>query len=350
MAAPATLQARRKLQLTGKSTLTVSIPSAWAKEMGLRPGDEVSLSLQPDRTLLLSPRPRGGQEVPLSADLALAEAAAAEGLFRTLVAHYLVGYDTLRIVFPKGIPLETLRWLKERVREKLMGLEVVEETGQAVTFQNLLSPEELPLDRALHRMSVIVRSMHRDALQALRAGDANLAREVVQRDHEADKFCLLVIRQLKEALRNADFMRQAGIASSLDCMGYRVIVRSIERIGDHAENVARHVPALAGHRSPLQEEVADLGEKCLKVFEETLDALGARNPEEANRHISQAKAHQRVASALEEKLRRSRLPAPAQTALAAVLESLRRTAGISADIGEIVLNMSVRAPGAPAAS
>lgn len=339
-------EARRRLQITGRATLTVSIPSEWAKEMGLKPGDEVGLALQPDRTILLRPRPAGpGGPLP-PAHLSLPEAAGAEALFRDLVAHYLVGYDTVKVAFPKGVPLETLRWLKEQVREKLVGMEVVEETGQSVTFQNLVSPDELPLDRALHRMAVIVRSMHRDALQALRAGDANLAREVVQRDHEVDKFCLLVIRQLKEALRNVDFMRKAGISSSIDCMGYRVIARSIERIGDHAENIARHLPALAGHRSPVQEEAAGLGDGCLRVFEETLDALASRDPAAANRTISRAKAHQREASALEEKLRRSRLPAQAQTALAAILESLRRTAGISADIGEIVLNMSVSAPGA----
>ncbi len=348
MASRPALQAKRKLQLTGHSTLTVSIPSPWAREMGLKPGDEASLSLQSDRTILLGAGPPAARGPPPPAELVLREDGDAEGLFRTLVAHYLVGYDTLRVVFPGGVPLDTLRSLKERVREKLVGMEVVEETGQAITFQNLVSPEELPLDRALHRMSVIVRSMHRDALQALRAGDANLAREVVQRDHEADKFCLLVIRQLKEALRNADFMRQAGIASSLDCMGYRVIVRSIERIGDHAENIARHIPALAGRGSPLVEEVAALGERCLFVFEGTLEALASREPEAANRWISQAKEHQGEASSLEERLRRSRLPAPAQTALASILESLRRTAGISADIGEIVLNMSVRAPGVPA--
>lgn len=334
----------RRLQLTGRSTLTVSIPSAWAKEVGLKPGDEVSLTVQPDRTLLLSPRPGPSHSGAVLAELTLPDASESDALFRNLVAHYLVGYDTVRVSFPQGVPLDTLRWLKQRVREKLVGMEVVEETGQAITFQNLVSPEELPLDRALHRMSVIVRSMHRDALQALRSGDANLAREVVQRDHEADKFCLLVIRQLKEALRNVDFMRRAGISSSRDSMGYRVIARSIERIGDHAENIARHAPALADHRSPLQDEVADLGEKCLRVFEETLEALSARDPAAANRWIAQAKAHQREASALEERLRRSRLPAPAQTALAAILESLRRTAGISADIGEIVLNMSVKEP------
>ncbi|MEM3206513.1 MAG: phosphate uptake regulator PhoU, partial [Halobacteria archaeon] len=238
MPAEAPRETRRRLQVTGRATLTVSIPSEWAKEMGLKPGDEVGLALQPDRTILLAPRP-GNPGTPLPpANLALPDASQAEALFRVLVAHYLLGYDTVRVAFPRGIPLETLRQLKGRVREKLVGMEVVEETSQSITFQNLVSHEELPLDRALHRMSVIVRSMHRDALQALRAGDANLAQEVVQRDHEADKFCLLVIRQLKEALRNVNFMRRAGIASSLDCMGYRVIVRSIERIGDHAENVA----------------------------------------------------------------------------------------------------------------
>ena len=52
---------RRKLQLTGGLTITVSLPKKWVDEVGLERGAEVVLVPQSNGTLLVDPR-AGSQE------------------------------------------------------------------------------------------------------------------------------------------------------------------------------------------------------------------------------------------------------------------------------------------------
>jgi len=46
---------KRKVQLTGGSTLTISLPVKWARAAGIKHGDELSLVQRSDNSLLITP-------------------------------------------------------------------------------------------------------------------------------------------------------------------------------------------------------------------------------------------------------------------------------------------------------
>ncbi|MHA1581492.1 MAG: AbrB/MazE/SpoVT family DNA-binding domain-containing protein, partial [Candidatus Baldrarchaeia archaeon] len=46
----------RRIQLTGGATLTVSLPKNWARDIGLRQGDLVVLTFQPDGSIIITPK------------------------------------------------------------------------------------------------------------------------------------------------------------------------------------------------------------------------------------------------------------------------------------------------------
>ena len=46
----------RKVQKTGLSTLTVSLPKEWVSTINLKPGDQVDLEIMPDGSLSIGPK------------------------------------------------------------------------------------------------------------------------------------------------------------------------------------------------------------------------------------------------------------------------------------------------------
>ncbi len=84
------------------------------------------------------------------------------------------------------------------------------------------------------RMAVIAQDMLRDALDAYVRRDTLLAHNVLDRDDELDALKTLVFRELLTHM-----LRDPGtIEPSLDLI---LISRHLERIGDHATNVAEDV-------------------------------------------------------------------------------------------------------------
>ncbi len=84
------------------------------------------------------------------------------------------------------------------------------------------------------RMADIAQEMLRDALDAYVRRDLTLARDVLDRDDELDQLKTKVFRDLlTHMLRN-----QSTIEASIDLI---LISRHLERVGDHATNVAEDV-------------------------------------------------------------------------------------------------------------
>jgi len=97
----------------------------------------------------------------------------------------------------------------------------------------LLYPEVKPLID-IPKMAEIAKQMLRDALDAFVQGDAVKARDVVMRDDQVDRLKDEVIREL-EAMMITD---PRIIKPSLQLV---LVARNLERIADHATNIAEDV-------------------------------------------------------------------------------------------------------------
>src|SRR5688500_5655154 len=111
----------RKVQLTGGSSITVTLPKSWIEKSKIRAGDVVGCVEQPDGSLNVTPhikgeRPNQQYTIEIQND---------EGsyLFRKIIAAYLTGYDTIRLT-SKG-PIGTNARLQVRLAvRRIMGLEI----------------------------------------------------------------------------------------------------------------------------------------------------------------------------------------------------------------------------------
>jgi phosphate uptake regulator len=267
---------------------------------------------------------------------------ASDTLVRKTVSAYLVGFNVLHIKAKDGQQLSSRQRssLKTFAHDLLVGTEIVSDTPTELTLQVLLSYPELSVQSAMRRMAIITASMHRDAITALQDLDNLLAEDVIKTDNEVDRFNLYIVRQLKMAIQNPRIIKEIGLVTARDCLGYRLVTKSVERTADHAANIAENVLALKKRLDDKTlKRIADMSSLAISMFENSIESLYKRDFDLAE--ISIEKTKEVLAIEKEAVLASQNIGVDEAANLRLIIESIRRTAEYAADIAEIVLNLTV---------
>ncbi len=330
----------RRIQTTGRGSYIVSLPKRWVSDMGLQKGTRITVIRQSDGALLLVPKEPASRERMLEIEFRIRRDMNIQSIMRRLVSLYLVGYNTIRITWEENrfspIQRDTLR---EFVRKKLMGTEIVTESSKDMLFQVLLSYSQLTPENALKRMAAIAEWMHKDAIQALKERRRDLAEEVTRMDDEVDRFGFYLVRQLKTALRDPQMIENLGLKSSVDCLGYRLVVKSVERTADHAVLIAKHLVG-GSINKPLLDGIQKMSDLASTSFDTALKSLYKRDYQLADAILSRTGEIESLEAEVISEVSRNRLSSNDASNLRLVLESLRRMAEYGNDIAEVVLNLT----------
>jgi len=338
----------RKLQMTGGASFTVSLPKGWVKEQGLKVGDVVAVLPRSDSSLTLVAHEKIPSDRDRAAEITLTPSKDEDRdqILRNFVAHYLAGYDILRIRFPASAKPDLRTYLRETARRMFVGSEIIEESKDELMVQCLSSYGDFPTPRIISRMSLIAKLMLRDAVESLRNRDSALAEEVIKRDEEIDRFYLYIVRQLTMAVLNRSLIQEIGLSDPRDCLVYRVVSKSLERIADHATTIAEMsggIDNLLPQR--LTEDLAKVSELTSSVLEDALKALSKIDATVANSSIGSAKKLERDAENVMDKLFEFRLSQKTVVSVRLALESLKRISEYSEDIAEMAINLMARRRG-----
>jgi len=329
--------------VTGGSTYIISLPKTWVDKLGLKRGSVVSLNQHDDMSLSIQPKGLASPERVRKVIITITQGDHPESVVRRLVSSYINGYNIIQIrSTEKRIELETRFAIKDFVRKKLVGTEILSDLPNELTLQILLSYSELSVKDALRRMSIIAASMHKDAVQTLSTDNPRIAKEIVNMDDEVDRFSFYVIRLLNVAVMDAHVMKESGIGTPRQCLGYRLITKSVERMADHATNIAEN--RLALHLVPINEailkELNTISASAIKVFEDSMDALFEGKYTDADDVMEAAEETRGMEEEVIHKIVKL-APVEDVPQLRLIVESIVRTAEYGADIAETVLNMTV---------
>lgn len=332
----------RKIQLTGKSTHIVSLPKKWVTMMGLKTGSQLVVAKHSDASLILTPRELVKPVYPKQAEVSVNNKENPNTLARKIIALYLTGYSSIGIR-TKGERITSLQrnFIKDLTRKKLFGTEIVSDSPKEMKLQVLLSYPELSVENALRRMCLIATSMHEDAMQALRNPKSGPAHDVIALDDEVDRFSLYIIRQLKAAVQSERILREVGFANQIECLGYRVIVKSVERIADHAVKIAEAVLSLNQAMDPyVVRKISEMSSFAKSVFEDSTKSLYKKDYFLADNVVARA---ERIAVIEDETMKAiaEKIKVTEMATIRMIMESIRRTAEYASDIGEVVLNLNV---------
>jgi len=332
----------RKLQLTGGSTLIVSLPKDWVEGAGVKAGSYVTLIPQPDGSLLITPR-ESEKETVKEAVIHVASTMDSQAAVREFIACYIVGYDLIKIEF-KPYTSEHRALIKKVLREKLIGVEPISETADELIVQCLVGYREIPLEVALNRMKNITTSMINDAVNALKTRNYEVAVEVTNRDDEVDRLYFFMVRQLKRAVRERTILEDLGISSPRACLGYRMVIKSVERSADHASRIASLIPMLKKNPSTeIFREISKMKDSSVEALRGSIDLLTKFNMEKANKIIGKVDEARIVEQNIIEKMFNQASSMDAIN-LRLTTESLRRIVEYGADIAEIAINLSIGEP------
>ena len=331
----------RKVQFTGRSTYVLSLPKKWVEEMRLKAGDQVTLVRELDNSLSVIPIFTGARESPNEVTTFVSPSESGNTLRRKVVSMYLAGYNIIHLKIKSGRMNPILRdAVRELVRRNLVGTEMIADASDNITLQVLLSLPELSVNTAIRRMYLIASSMHKDAMSALAELNYELAKEVIRSDDEVDRFSLYVFRNLVMAMQNGRVLREMDLKKPSDCLSYRVAVKSIERIADHACSIADKAITLKDEipKDSLQ-KIDKMSHLALTVLNDSVEALLRRDYQLADKTVDNAKNIRTLEDEVLKAIEKDKVRDPANIKLA--LEDIRRTAEYASDIAEAAMNETI---------
>jgi len=329
----------RKVQKTGLSTITVSLPKDWVTSNKLKAGDQVNLEVMTDGSLTIDPKERKRRE-PIRKAVPVDKGEPSEHLTRKLIGAYLAGYNIIEVRSKERMDLDTKHAVKDFAR-LVIGPEVIEETSNTVILHDLSDPVELPQRKCVRRMHLIVDSMHRDAISAFGEGDLDLAKDVLDRDQDVDRLYWMTVKQYNLIQKDRSLADKIGV-DIYDSMSLMLVARMMERIGDHAEKIARHAMGQEGKKVSGKDYTAikELSEESLDILTKAVESFFLRDIAASNTAIDRAEELAGQAERLMPELQAGL--GKAAVTKTSILDSVIRTIMYSTDIAELAINDGMR--------
>ncbi|MGQ4555873.1 PhoU domain-containing protein [Halobellus sp. GM3] len=234
----------RKVQRLGPSTLAMTLPAEWASDHNVKKGDEVSLRMGGKGTLTVLPESASQED---SSATIRADSLDADSLERAIVAQYVLGRRVIHIEKSDGALDSDHINAVYKAETQLMGLGVIEETPERIAIRCSVDPEDFTLDNLLERLENTGSTMRGEAIKALAHGNTDLGQRALNRERQANKIFVLLLRLIFTAYQNPNLARAVGLDSGFPLIGYRSVAKNLELTADNAEDIANIAMDAEGH-------------------------------------------------------------------------------------------------------
>lgn len=323
----------RKVQKTGGSTYFVTLPKPWAEGAGITTGTEVHLIPNDSGALLIAPDSVAENNrciIDLN-DWTFAR------LQREIISRYNGGYGIISVRGNRIRP-EQRRMVRE-ISQRLLGLEIFEETHQLIVLHSLVNIKDFPVGKTIDRIFDITRAMLADAVSAFCIHDEELALDVVERDRDIDRLVMLVARQFSLLLRDLMTEDECDM-SRLQFMHHHEVADQLERVADHAVKISEAALAMSGPaEKDVSEEIATRSTGSSQILQEAVSAFIARDTDLANQ-VLELREQQNKFFSDAHRITAEKQPAEA-AAISIALDSLLRVAEYGFNIAENALDAPV---------
>ncbi|MEM3068919.1 MAG: phosphate uptake regulator PhoU [Nitrososphaerales archaeon] len=331
----------RKVQRVGFSTLVVSLPRDWTKQVGLKRGDIITFKREEDGSLKITAgiehEKKESVRCIVNADLCKEPRL----LTRVITANYILGRDAIHIVW-KGEPYPGhLDEIRSTVKH-LTGLGIVEQTLKHVTLHNFIDPTKYSIYGMLKRNYVIFSSMLAACIQALVERKDDLAREVLRMEDEIDQLYWLVVRQIHLASQDKVIAKKIGVEDYMNLLGDRIVAKDLEEMADYSEGIAKEVIKILGSGYRLTDGISKgikkLSDSVQSISDRVMEAFFTRDVEKANRIIEEVEAFDEFEKNLVENMLARIEDLEVAISLRSIVRSLGQITRYCGMIAEVTIN------------
>ena len=333
----------RRVQRAGYSSLSVSLPIDWAKEVGLKKGDMIFLTREKDNSLRLMVNEQAIKKEEAEEFVVKSDLCTEKGMLeRIIVGNYVIGRDALRIVSSTRIQSQHIQETRGIIR-KLIGMSMVEEAKNMIFLQCSIDPVKFKIDMLIRRLSIIALTMSEEAIQAVADFNPQLAEDVIQREDEANAMYWLITRLLHSALRDRTVAEKINLEDTFKIPEDRLISKCIEEIADCAENIAKRAILLAEYQNKIpfdkieMEQLIKLGKKACGIFQKAMECIFNGNITCANKALE-------LKTGIDEEEERLMQELPPHIYLRSILLCLARMVENSSAIAAIAINRGLEKP------
>lgn len=323
---------KRRVQVVGGSTYSVSLPKEWAKSVGLEAGSEVGMEILPDYSLRIIP-PRGTKSSVGKIKEIMVTSEDIELVALEILSAYLAGYNVIKVRYGEDVDPDTIHRIVSIAKGKALGLDMLEERANEIVLYSIIDTTSFTIDKILEKMMYTTRFMLEDVGRNFTNPDEPILHYVIKRDDVIDKLFLLAMRQLNQVLAGELNPSDIGIDILPQTMYIVLIAKSVERIADHATLIASNIIRVKGNS--VLGELVEPFTKSKEVYVEAVKSYWSKDKRYAAKAIKLA--HE--ARELEHKIRRKLAHSGSPPELHLILDSIWRIRAYSIDIVESVMNM-----------
>ncbi len=177
---------KRKIVLHGPSTLTVSLPSRWARTFGLKKGDELGVEERGSDLVISS---EGARELEKKKIVA--------GKFKRLgktylTASYRQGYDEVVLDYEEGNYVKTI----QDMLGETMGFGIVKQEKNSCVIRDLTGHRKNEFDNILRRVWLMLLDLANESFITMEKKDVEGMKNITLMDVSINRFCNYCLRIL----------------------------------------------------------------------------------------------------------------------------------------------------------
>ncbi|MDP6333463.1 MAG: phosphate uptake regulator PhoU [Candidatus Poseidoniaceae archaeon] len=328
----------RRLQSTGGSTFTLSLPKPWVLQHKLNSRDVLKIDWRPSGALRITPFDavdKAEKSVFLSMNQ-LPE----NSLFDHLMGAYISGADLIEIEMIDNQSRQSNLQVRRFLRNT-RGFEIFEETDDSLVLKCLLNPGDMPIHASLNRMYLLLTSLVRDLLSVFEGEDKEFIQDAADRENEVDALLYLIERQVRISLDSHKVASSLNL-SRTQALEFANLARSLERMMDHAYTLSE----LVKENPNLTTNMIDMAPleqlpKWQLALKELMINIRTRDSTRIEIARGELKECQQVLKRHEKDLLDNHRHNEWMAFDLSLSESVRRLCAYARDFGEILLNMLV---------
>jgi phosphate uptake regulator len=239
------MEMRRKVNLVGQSTLTISLPSSWASDAGIKKGDELDIVIDSKERIVVSTKP-----IPQYRKIEIDVSDFGTMTGRLVGALYKAGYDEMILKFndPKFISL-----IEKELSKGFIGLDILHQTKDMVHIKSMATLRAEEFDGSLRRVFRLVIENANESLAALAKQEWGELSLIAAKDVNVNKYAD-VCRRLLSKYGYPEYKKTPSIY---------FVTESLEKIGD----MYRDLSNCAARRRPK------VSKEALRAFKRTNELL-----------------------------------------------------------------------------